>query len=563
MEQVLSVSKKEKDQKEQAIVLGFAKEKIFILSSIFLAFLIRIYFIPHNIVINGDGIYYATLGKRIVSGDVYGGISAYWSPLYSLLVGIASLFFDEVEFGGRFVSILAGSILIVPAYFLIRDLYSRLTAIFGTILLIFHPLLIKSSGWVMTESLYTLIFTTGILSTWYALRDYKSKTFFFTGILFGVAYLTKPEAIGFLVLLLVLTFATKFFRRDIELRRCAVGYLFLLAGFMIFFLPYIIFLHEKTGRWTISQKVMANLPLADYEGNLLELTEGRHLTMQDRIWGDHYDNDTEIQEPADHSPKVSEFEEPKDLKSTLTILGYKAQMLLIKQLKDYLPIILPYLLIFVAFIGFICDPFTKYRIARELFLFSFFACTIIGYAVSAVELRYLFPLIPVLICWVANGTVGFGNWVATTLSEVSKAKWKIHPQFVQVLVLLVLIVALIPLYLVYFAPANQQNVPFEEKRAGLWIKNNSNSPLVVMASHANVAFYAGAKHLFVPDEQFPVVLEYAQRKKVDYLVFSQRRLKISPTAFPPEGQDISPGIELVYKDDQDPEYKILVYKILH
>jgi len=77
MEQVLSSSRNEGVKKNQKVaILKFSKERIFILSSVFLTFLIRFIFIPQNTVINGDGIYYATLGKKMISGDLYGGISA-------------------------------------------------------------------------------------------------------------------------------------------------------------------------------------------------------------------------------------------------------------------------------------------------------------------------------------------------------------------------------------------------------------------------------------------------------------------------------------------------------
>src|SRR5689334_6646877 len=78
-----------------------------ILISISLAFLIRLFFARYRYVINTDGVYYATLGKHLISGDIKGGLSTYWSPLYPLLVGLSSLVFTNLELAGRIVSIVA------------------------------------------------------------------------------------------------------------------------------------------------------------------------------------------------------------------------------------------------------------------------------------------------------------------------------------------------------------------------------------------------------------------------------------------------------------------------
>lgn len=566
MEQVSTSNQNEEIEKNPADTLKFSKDKIFILASVFFAFLIRFLYIPQNTVINGDGVYYAKLGKKLIAGDIAGGISAYWSPFYSLLVGISSLFFSDSEYAGRFVSVICGTLLIIPAYFLIRNLYGRLSACLGVVLLTVHPLLIKSSGWVMTESLYTLIFTTAILSTWYALRDGKAKYFLITGLLFGLAYLTKPEAIGFIGLLLVLTLGAKFFRQKISFRSYLTGYLLILLGFAIFFLPYVVFLHQKTGQWTISQKIMINFPAADFDGELLKLINNGQITMQDRIWGDNYE--TDIQRTVESSPVNQTATAPPSgifsrVKTTVTILGAKAAILLKKQFKDYIPELIPYFFILIAIIGFFYKPWTRFRTARELFLFAFFISTLIGYALSAVELRYLFTLIPILICWVSHGIIEFSDWTSKSLANLTRAKLRINPLLLTIFTLFVMVLWLIPSFRIQFKPDELRNVPLEEKQAGLWIKNNSdNSPLIVLSSHGTPAFYAGAKHLFVPDEDFSTVLQYARNRKVNYLIYSQRRLKNTPNAFPVDDENLPQDLKIVYKDEQNPDFKIIVYRLL-
>src|ERR1700730_13243469 len=83
-----------------------------------LAFCIRLLMVKYSWGLDGDGVWYATLGKNLVSGNFKAGLSAYWPPLYPFLIGISSLVIHDLEFAGRFVSVLAGSLLVIPVYYL-------------------------------------------------------------------------------------------------------------------------------------------------------------------------------------------------------------------------------------------------------------------------------------------------------------------------------------------------------------------------------------------------------------------------------------------------------------
>jgi 4-amino-4-deoxy-L-arabinose transferase-like glycosyltransferase len=554
VESDLSISQNEKNQ---AKILGLSQEKLFVLVCVLAAFLIRLSLVPQDSVINGDGVYYANLGKKLISGDIYGGISAYWAPLYSFLIGISTLFFRNLEFAGRFVSIVAGTLSVIPTYYLIRNFYGRKPAYLGTFLVLIHPLLIKSSGWVMTESLYTLIFTTAVLIGSYALRKGKRRDFFLLGLLLGTAYLTKPEAIGFVGLFFVLTLGAKFFRRNLRLSRLITGYFLLLLGFAIFFLPYVFFLHEKTGSWTISQKLLSNISASDSEKGLLELTDDGQTTMRDRLFGDVYES--RIQPSEKFVRSVSN--EPPHLKFNFKELVTKSLSHLRKQLREHIPEILPLPFILIALMGFLFGRWRRERTAKEIYLFSFVACTLLGYAVSVIELRYLLPIIPILIGWVSYGAVKLCDFLTKTVSNFWHLKPKLNPIWSRIFILFVLLASLVPVYVEQFRSDELQNVPFEEKQAGLWLNQNINSPSLVMASSAIPAYYAGANHIFIPNEDFSTVLEYAKRKKVNYLVVSERRLKNTPKAFPDGRRNFPDNWKLVYQDQSNPNFEVFVYQL--
>src|SRR3989304_10213067 len=122
---------------------------------VLLAFAYRLFLLRYEYVISSDGVFYATLGKNLVSGNLKEGLSTYWPPLYPLLIGLSSLLFQDLEFSGMLVSVVAGSLLVIPVYLWSRNSYGKDVAYLSVFLTILSPLLTKYSTKVFTESLYT------------------------------------------------------------------------------------------------------------------------------------------------------------------------------------------------------------------------------------------------------------------------------------------------------------------------------------------------------------------------------------------------------------------------
>src|SRR5262245_21242425 len=74
-----------------------------VVGTLAIGFALRYALMLQDAVINEDGIYYVERAKKLMSGDVWNGISAYWSPLYSLLTGLAGGVVRDFELGGRVV----------------------------------------------------------------------------------------------------------------------------------------------------------------------------------------------------------------------------------------------------------------------------------------------------------------------------------------------------------------------------------------------------------------------------------------------------------------------------
>src|SRR5260370_1205545 len=150
---VVEANDRENQQKFYELL---GKEWILLGGFVLVAFLIRLWMVKFDTRLEGDDVWYATLGKNLISGNFRDGLSTYWPPLYPVLVGLSSLLFHDLEFAGRFVSIAAGSLLVIPVYLLGRNLYGNRIASIGAFFVIINPLLISVSTGLMTESTYAL-----------------------------------------------------------------------------------------------------------------------------------------------------------------------------------------------------------------------------------------------------------------------------------------------------------------------------------------------------------------------------------------------------------------------
>jgi 4-amino-4-deoxy-L-arabinose transferase-like glycosyltransferase len=492
-----------------------------------------------------------------MAGDIEGGISAYWSPLYSLLAGIAGSVLSSPEMGARIVSLICGTLLIPGTYLLGKTFYNSRTARTACLFVACTPVLINSSGWVMTEPLYSLIFLLLILTYWFALRSRRGLAFFVSGLVLGSAYLTKPEAIGFWAFCGVAAVVVALFDEKRAWRPLAAGFALTTAGLLLFVLPYVLFLKHKTGEWTISQKVSTNLPATDFSGGLLKPTPSGETTLMDRIWNDDYRSPIYVDGQSAPSESVDE----PGFAQSIMVLGNRAADLFKKQIRDYLPAIVPSLFLLSAVFGFASKPWSKLRTARELYLIGLFLATIAGYAASVINVRYLFPLIPIVMCWSAYGVLAFGSWTAKTIRNLLSGPKPLGSAPFQSAAIMLLIIILVHPYFAYFSPYGLESVPLEEERAGKWIRNDKRvDEPVVMSTHATAAYYAGGNHLFLPSENLDAIADYARRRQVDYLVFSERRASKELISSLLGGPNSIPGFALVYKEDQAPQYKIYVFR---
>jgi 4-amino-4-deoxy-L-arabinose transferase-like glycosyltransferase len=497
-------------------------------------------------VISPDGVVYAGLGRSLAAGNFAGTLSPFYPPLYPLLVGLSSLVFRDVEFAGRFVSVVAGALLVVPVYALARDSYGARVARLAAVIVALHPLLIYYSSVLLTESTYTLAFTCGVHAGWAALARAAAitndetfmrgawRTHFIAGVVFGACYLIKPEAVGFVVLLIAMRVVVNFSGARRSFKRTALDCLTLAAGFLLLALPYLLYLRGALGGWTISGKLHAHL----WQG----------------------------------SGRAGEFASASLVPDYLTAFAQATKGLMNEY--ELLSLIFPLPFVAIISLGLFRARWTRERARRELYLAAFVAATLAGYAVTLPNIRFLVPLVPILVCWLARGVVEFDGWLAETLmsrraprameststrNTFARGGQFVDGRFVRALVVAALLASLVPAF-VFLLRGDKWGDYHGQKLAAVWIKEHSttNAPRI-MATAPVAAFYANGQYVAVADEDYDSFVARARRERADFVIANERSFKKISLRSLLDETAAHPGLRLVHKITDAPGHAILVY----
>ena len=179
-------------------------------------------------------------------------------PGYPALVAAALAVVGDEELGGRLVSALASAATIPVLYLLLLRLAGASTSAAACLLVALVPLRVHLSTMVWSESAYLFFLLLGLLAMcqWLERGGYWRAAL--TGAALGGAYLIRPEA----ALVLGIAVACAYGYRRGALRRSAQPIL-LVGAFAVVALPYVLFMHNHTGRWQLTGKSSTNLATAE------------------------------------------------------------------------------------------------------------------------------------------------------------------------------------------------------------------------------------------------------------------------------------------------------------
>ena len=210
-------------------------------------------------VIPPDGVVYVAVAKQFqATGSAFDPL---FHPLYPLLIALAQPFVGDWEMSGRLVSAFFGALVILPAFALTRGIVGRQAALLSCVFIAVHPRLVQNSASVLCEATYTFLLVTGVLAARRGLVSGPRALIPLAGVCFGLSYLVRPEGLLYLVGLVLIAFFMLVTGR--ERAGAVVPWL---GGAVVIFTaivaPYVWYLAEAWGHFTLSGKIDHNLPLA-------------------------------------------------------------------------------------------------------------------------------------------------------------------------------------------------------------------------------------------------------------------------------------------------------------
>jgi hypothetical protein len=242
-------------------------QRAYLLAAVFGGFLVRLISVMNAPSIEMDGISYATMGRQLAEGRFGEALKNVFPPVYPAFVGLVHLIVPDLEFAGRLVSLIFGTLLIWVCFrFAAKLLNDSGKALWVAFFVAFHPYLIRYSGQVLSESVAVFLFSMTVFSFYTGWQEHRRAAIAVCGICLTLTYLTRPEYLVFYAPFLFILLA----------RRRVADCLVLLVPFLVLGLLYVYYLHVQTGLWIVSRKAtlspfvslgtfFVNLPLVAYE----------------------------------------------------------------------------------------------------------------------------------------------------------------------------------------------------------------------------------------------------------------------------------------------------------
>lgn len=517
----------------------------------------RIYWATtHTAVIENEGAVYASLAQNLLDGKGYVAVLGTdtflnFPPLYPFLIAAVSPLAGEAERAARVVSVIAGTLVIAPVYFVALTLYGPVVARIAALLFALHPLLIGYSAAVYVEPTYLLFLLLGL---YYALRAQELDSYVpsaVAGLAFGLAYLAKVEA-AILPLATALLIVIPNWRRP---RRAVIASGVLFASFLIVASPYILFLWTQTGSIRLEAKSPVFFLL------LRRMTSG--LGYLEAAYG----LDPDLRESGPFlQPWMSIVQ--STTYSISDVIGYLATTGRSRLMSIFTALtgrhIGSSLLIMLVILGLLRSPWDRARIVREALLL-----TILGAVIGSLLMtqwpptRYLLPPLAFLLVWAAKGIQELADWMHGTCLSVFTAARSITASVRGAQALVMAMLLLVALTGARWEPELVQGLASERttKEAGLWLRNTAPGPKMIMDVSSVFAFYAGGTHLYLPYCDAETALRYFAKKKPDFIVLSSHTGALRPYL----REWIEAGIPdehatLVYSRPRPDGGKIIVYR---
>jgi hypothetical protein len=483
------------------------------------AFALRVFLVIYPEVIYSDGTEYVRHAKEVLAGNWTGGKS---TPAYPAFIAFIYLLIKNYELAGIWISVIFGTLLVLPVFYLGKEIFGERVGIISGLLAVVHPFLYMNSGSVLTESTYHFFLATSVLFGWYAFSQGRFHHILLFSLFVSLAYLTRPEGIGLLFVFFVwVLFIDPPKEKRVWVKRAGILLLAVFC-FLLFSSPYIIQLRKELGRWQISKKTTFSIgSLSDKEDTSFEA-----VALREKI-------------------NFSVF-----LKNPLTLLG-KIGLGLLESFYKFQQGFNP-ILFLLALLGWIKIFKMKssytfkgnfYILSQHVFFFAFV------FPFYWVVRRYASQMVPISIPWAAFGCLEVMVWINRWFEKENLRKR----------VSLILLFLLLGGLIIHGRVIHTKEHRLIRRETGLWMKNHLPRDAKIMSRLPQEAFYAELPWIRIPEKNYEEILRVARSNKVRYLIIDGSIEEDSPGFWGKIKEE-----DLIFmKDFRDKDRRMVIFEIVY
>ncbi len=533
---------------------------IILLFILALAFFSRLYFFSQEGFVTTDGVQYLLSGKNLVETgkyEIFGSPQLIFPPGYSLAVGMADIFFNDLVFSARFVSFIAGFLAVYFFYLVGKELYNKETGLLASFFAATLHLFIIISQETWSESLHILFVLIIIYLYLKMIKNYGHSLAILLGLSIGITYLIRPEGIIFLALAAIFLFQKP---DSLKFKKALAGSSLIILTFSIVAAPYICFLYQNTGKLCLTAKAEPNLITGEIlNGKDMGDMDKNDINLYEKTFSNYDEKTNSIKLPeefANINLKEYIFNNPADFLDRYA-KGILSEIRIL--VNEYL-----FNIFLIPIIALFVFALIAKKLFKEIFILSFFPIVfLLLFPVFHIENRYL---LQVMIFMILLASLGLSIKDKSALNiKCFKFSSALFLKILKLLTIVLISINFIAIcaWSLYIAP----DYPIEHKIAGERLKNSPDynpEKSIIMSRKPFAAFYAGSKNgnVPIPYTSAENVLKFAKARNVSYIVIDERWLEIRDNYEELKNLDKDfDQLELVYEDSSI--LPIKVFKVLH
>jgi 4-amino-4-deoxy-L-arabinose transferase-like glycosyltransferase len=455
------------------------------------AFILRLYAILMAQGIAYDSAEYGFVARGFLKGHFIKGLSSPAPPFYPFLISLFSMDTPHVEIIGRCLSLFFGTFTIIPLFYLVKKTIGQKEAIFSALFYTFHPYLVTYSGMMLTEATYWGILILSVYFFWTGLKKERVWRMMLSGCFLGLAYLTRPEGIGYVLVYLIWIIVDGGLKKRWLKKFILMGSLILTV--FIFVIPYIIYIHQETGKWLISKKAVA------VQSDLLK------------------------ESPEEADPLIG-IEQNKPVKGDSKIVW------ITRNIIQYLPSVTYRYLRAYHFSLWLFLFFGLIRVRRKVIDYELFVASLVLFHLVSLStflpsaIRFSIPVIPLSLLWAGTG-----------LLEMKRYLDKIKGANAEKVIFLLVVLVILSQLPQSLKPERRHRA--EQKKVGLWLQQNTPRDAIIMSNSPQEAFYADREFMVLPPgistpgnpgKSYNEIIHDAKTKGVRYILVNKNTHEMNP-----------------------------------